>query len=61
MKEIEKYEELTCFEVKTIYKSGRKLTEIIVATDEEKMWELYDKHHNLSLVSDCMVVDEWPQ
>lgn len=61
MKEIEKYEELTCFEVETIYKSGRKLTEIIVATDEEKMWELYDKHHNLSLVSECMVVDEWPQ
>lgn len=61
MKEEEKYEELTCFEVETIYKSGRKLCEIIVATDEEKMWELYDKHHNLSLVSECMVVDEWPQ
>ena len=59
MKEEEK--EMTCFEVETIYKSGRKLSEIIVATDEEKMYEYYDKHHNLSLVSECMVVDAWPQ
>lgn len=61
MNEKEKHEELTCFEIETTYKSGRKRSEIIVAADTEKMWRYYDKHHNLSLVSECMLVDAWVQ
>lgn len=43
-------EQLMCFEVNTIYKSGRKKNEIIVSKDEESMWKCYDKHHNHSKI-----------
>ena len=43
-------EQLMCFEVNTIYKSGKKKNEIIVSKDEGSMWEYYDKHHNLSKI-----------
>ena len=51
--------ELTCFEVVTIYKSGRKRTDVITAKSEEEMWGIYDKHHNSSLAFECMVADVW--
>ena len=54
-------EELTCFELETTYKSGRKRSEVIVSTDEEKMWRYYDKHHNKELVESSVIVDTWLQ
>lgn len=53
--------ELTCFEVETCYKSGRKKSEVIVSKDEKSMWKWYDKHHNASLVEDSVIVDAWSQ
>ena len=52
-------EQLMCFEVNTIYKSGRKKNEIIVSKDEESMWECYKKHHNLSKIDSTTLYDEW--
>ncbi len=54
-------EELTCFEVETTYKSGRKKNEVIVSKDEESMWRYYDKHHNKNLVASSVIVDAWGQ
>ena len=51
--------ELMCFEVNTIYKSGRKKNEIIVSKDEESMWKYYDKHHNLSKIDSTTLYDAW--
>ena len=53
--------DLVCFEVETLYKSGRKKSEVIVSKDENSMWRYYDKHHNSNLISDCGIVDAWPQ
>lgn len=53
-------EQLMCFEVNTIYKSGRKKNEIIVSKNEETMWEYYDKHHNLSKIDSTTLYDAWP-
>lgn len=50
---------MTCFEIDTIYKSGRKRNEIIVSSDEESMWKYYDKHHNRNLVASSTIVDAW--
>lgn len=52
-------EQLMCFEVNTIYKSGRKKNEIIVSKDEESMWKYYDKHHNLSKIDSTTLYDAW--
>ena len=52
---------LTCFEVKTEYKSGRERNEVIISADEESMWKWYDKHHNMKLVKDSAIVDAWCQ
>ena len=54
-------EELTCFEIETAYKSGRRKNEVIVSKDEESMWRYYDKHHNKSLVASSVIVDAWGQ
>lgn len=56
-----KKKELYCFEVETIYKSGRKRNEVIVSTSERSMWKYYDKHHNAKLIEDSMIVDSWIQ
>lgn len=53
--------ELTCFEIDTIYKSGRKRNEVIVSKDEESMWKYYDKHHNKRLIGSSVIVDAWVQ
>ena len=54
-------EELTCFEVETTYKSGRKRSEVIISKDEDSLWKYYDKHHNKNLVADSAIVDSWIQ
>ena len=51
--------ELTLFEVETIYKSGRRRTEVLEAKTEKEMWEYYDKHHNNDLVESTKIVDAW--
>lgn len=51
----------TCYEVETYYKSGRKRTDIITAINEEKMWEIYDRQHNASLIDNMAIVDSWCQ
>jgi hypothetical protein len=53
--------EIICYEVETYYKSGRRRSDIIAASSEEKMWEIYDKHHNKDLVDGSVIVDAWPQ
>lgn len=53
-------ENLTCFEVETLYKSGRKRSEVIVSENEETMWKYYDKHHNKKLVEESAITDAWP-
>ena len=52
-------EQLMCFEVNTIYKSGRKKNEIIVSKNEESMWKYYDKHHNPSKIDSTTIYDVW--
>ena len=52
---------MTCFEIETIYKSGRKRNEAIVSSDEESMWKYYDKHHNKNLVDSSTIVDAWAE
>jgi len=54
-------EELTCYEVLTLYKSGKKRKNIITANNEEKMWEIYDKTHNKDLIASAEIIDVWPQ
>ena len=49
------------FEIDTIYKSGRKRNETILAADEESMWKEYDKHHNKNLVASSSIVDAWDE
>lgn len=51
---------LTCFEVETIYKSGRKRIETIISKDEDHLWRYYDKHHNKELVQSSTITDAWP-
>ena len=55
-----KPQNLYLWEVETIYKSGRKKTDIIggYATEKE-MWEEYDKHHNKELIKDSILHDAW--
>ena len=53
-------EELTCFEVETTYKSGRKRSEVIIYKDEDSLWKYYDKHHNKDLIEDSVIADAWP-
>lgn len=53
--------ELYCFEVETIYKSGRKRIEVIVSENEETMWKYYDKHHNNKLIDSSLITDTWLQ
>jgi hypothetical protein len=48
-----------CFEVNTIYKSGRIKNDIIVAKDEESMWKYYDKHHSLYKIDSSTLYDVW--
>ena len=55
------YDEMTCYEVETYYKSGRVRTDIIAAVDETEMWKIYDKHHNAKLIENSAIVDAWPQ
>ena len=52
---------MTCFEIETIYKSGRKRNEVIVSSDEESMWKYYDKDHNKNLVDSSTIVDAWAE
>ena len=52
--------QLTCFEVKTNYKSGRTRVETILSKNEETFWKYYDKHHNAKLIVDSVIVDAWP-
>lgn len=52
--------ELTCFEVETLYKSGRKRTEVIASESEEKMWEYYNKHYSPILIESAIITDVWP-
>jgi len=53
-------EELTIFEVDTIYKSGKHRTDMICAKTEEEMWVIYDKRHNKDKVDWCGICDSWP-
>ena len=53
-------ENLTCFEVETLYKSGRKKTDTIISKNEKTMWKYYDKHHNKKIVKESVIVDAWP-
>ena len=52
-------ENMTCFEVETTYKSGKKRVETIVSLNEETLWEWYDKHHNVNNVLDSVITDAW--
>ena len=56
-----KNKQLYCFEVDTLYKSGRKRNEVIVSTSHRAMWRYYDKHHNKNLIESSAIVDEWVQ
>lgn len=58
MNETEK--DMTCFEVETFYKSGRHRSDVITAESEEKMWEIYNKHFNASLIENTILNDAWP-
>ena len=53
-------ENLTCFEVSTTYKSGRKRTEVIVSATEESLWQYYGKRYNKNLVESSVIDDAWP-
>jgi hypothetical protein len=52
-------QQLFCYEVNTIYKSGRKKNEIIVSASEEDMWRYYDKHHDKSKIESSTLYDCW--
>lgn len=48
--------ELTRFEILTIYKCGRVITEYVVAEDKEKMWEKYNKHHDTTKIDERSII-----
>lgn len=50
---------LLCFEVTTIYKSGRERNEVIISKNEETLWKYYNKHHNSKLIKDTLIIDCW--
>lgn len=52
-------QELFCFEIDTLYKSGRKRTDTIVSKSEVSMWKTYDKHHNRNKIEFSVIVDCW--
>lgn len=52
-------EELICYEVETIYKTGRKKSEVIVSSSEENMWKCYNKKHNKIFIESSVITDCW--
>lgn len=52
---------MTWFEIDTLYKSGRKRNERILAENEESMWKEYDKHHNNDLIASSVIADAWAE
>ena len=49
------------FEVETTYKSGKRVTDIIPADNEEEMWQEYDKHHDNGKIEQSVIIDSWIQ
>lgn len=48
-----------CFEVITIYKSGKKKDEFIIASDEHNLWGIYDEHHSKNKVNKRWIANAW--
>lgn len=48
--------ELTRYEIQTIYKCGRIITEYILAEDRDEMHEKYMKHHDMSKIDEFSVI-----
>ncbi len=48
--------ELTLFEVQTIYKCGRIITEYVIAEDRDGMVEKYMKHHDMGKIDEFSVI-----
>ena len=48
-----------CFEIDSLYKSGRKRTDTIVSTNELSMWKTFEKHHDMNKIVFSAIVDCW--
>ena len=48
--------ELTRYEIQTIYKCSRIITEYIIAEDWNEMLGKYTKHHNMSKIDESSVI-----
>ena len=48
--------ELIRFEIQTIYKCGRIITEYVLAEDRYEMREKYMKHHDMSKIDEFSVI-----
>jgi isopropylmalate/homocitrate/citramalate synthase len=48
--------ELTRYEIQTIYKCGRIITEYVLAKDRDEMLEKYMKHHDMSKIDGFSVI-----